>query len=590
MALEDDVKEIISKKKGIIVIVDDACWVQNNLYSEHYNTEFECTETARKMGVDLLLPESSYSQCVSPEQAYEFELEGHIQRSSPNLLLVKPKMIGDAPDFLTTFNKIAKFRKTHPNTKTYLYLPQSNRAVQRALDKVMPIFQQQGMFDETITIDYDLYPTTWHHLRALLTGKPQISEQERHRYKNEMWRKNYLPFIDKSLRAGNTQTKNNYQFIILSDREIMLLGDNEVNAREKVMVKPLMSDLTDEELQNCAAIFIDNDWNKTIKGHLGNGINTLKKVRAQLDQKGATPSIIYQSGHNLEDFSQAEIQEVENLGAVLATKDIFPTVTTQAKAEKEEELSKLLQTHPVLGKYTVNVYKYSKKLGKEPTCVVCTKIVEDTPVAEEELKKLGIETSPMSHRMYVLANLHSYLKDQINNEKINKTEVAQFRDFNYILKGGWSEEHTKLIKEEKTRKLYEKIIQEHAKDKPTTIIHNDAKWDNWFGNVLGDFADACAGTEYKDIANALLLEDGACIMPPVLIKKWVENQIKNYITVRKSVEPEFKPGRDFARKVKEMIYVQSIRLARNKLQFNDNGTLVDNLILDIAKMYRNNIL
>ena len=577
MALEDDVKEIVRRKKGIIVIVDDACWAQSKLFSEHSNTELDCLHIAEKMGIDLLLPESSYSKYTTPEDAYS--LEGHIERSRPNLLLVRPKMLGDAPDLLTTFNKIAKFRKTHPNTKTYLYMPQTNRA---ALDKVLPIFKDQGMFDETIKINFDLYPTTWHHLRALLTGKPPISEQERHRYKNDMWRKNYLPFIDKSLRAGNSQTNNNYQFIILSNREIMLLGSNEVNAKEKVMLKPLMSDLTDEELQNCAAIFIDNDWNKTIKGHLGKGINALKKVRAQLDQKGINPSIVYQSGHNLEEFSQTEIQEVENLGAVLATKDIFPTVTTKAKAEKEEEMCRVLQAHPVLGKYTVKIYKI---LGNEPTCVVCTKIVEDTPIDEEALKKLGIESSPMSHRMYVLAHLHSYLKDQINNEKINKTEVPQFRDFNYILKGSWSEEQEKFMKEPKTRKLYEKIIQEHAKDKPRTIIHNDAKWDNWFGNVLGDFADACAGTEYKDIANALLLRnENNRIMPFALIKKDVNDQINNYITVRKSIEPKFKPGRNFARKVKEMIYVQSIRLARNKLQFNDNG-IVDNLILDIAKNY-----
>ncbi len=584
MALDDDLKEIITKKKGIIVIVDDACWVQNELFSQHSDTEMECIETAMKMGIDLLLPESSYSQYTSPEDAYE--LEGHIQRSHPDLLLVRPKMMmAGAPDLSTTFNKIAKFRNTHPNTKTYLYLPQSRGPVESALNKVVPIFQQQGMFDETITIDFDSYPTTWHHLRALLTGEPGMTKQQQHSYKNEMWRKNYLPLIDKSLRAGNSQTKNNYQFIILSDREITLLGNNEVNAKEKVIVKPLFSQLSEEELQNCAAIFMDNDWDKSMQGSLGNGIKALKNLRKQLDQKGTNPPIIYQSGHNQEAFTQKEIKEIENLGAVLATKEIFPKVCTKEKAEKEEEISTLLQAHPALGKYTVKTYKFNKQLGKEPTCVVCTKIVEkDEPEDGESLKKIGIEKETYSHRMYVLALLHNLMKEQLGNETISKTEVKRFRNFAYVLKAYWPDEQKEFLKEPETRKLYERIIQEHEKDKPTTIIHNDTKWDNWFGNVLGDFADSCADTEYKDLANALL--DMETSFKKAADEKWVEKHTENYIKIRQSIEPGFKPAEDFSKKVKELVYVQAIRLARNKIGQQNHEELVENLI-QLAKTYRN---
>lgn len=559
MALDDDVNELIERKKARILILDDACSYHANQgthnppkeYEEHIEAEMECRDFLEKDDMVLLALENSHSEFANNRQT----------KANFDILLARPNMLAGAPNFMQTFNTIAEFRAKHPKTKTYLYVPKMTGSAQAALNKVVPIFQAQGLFDESIEIDYQSYPTTWHHLLAVLTGK--LSRQEQHRYKNEMWENKYLPLIDKSLRAGNSQTKADFHFLILSDKECNLLGDNEPNAHEKVKVRKLDYQLEQEDLEKCAAIFVDNNWNKKQQGALGKGREKLRQIRKDLDEKGTNIPIIYQSGHNLEDFTEQEKQEIESLGAVLATKDIFPKVCKgREKAEKEKEISRILQANPALSKYAAKVYDFNLA-GPKDLFVVCTKIAD----SKEDTK------DRYEHRMQVLAQFHEIMKDQLGNEKINKPTVDYFRDFHY-LKQGLKE--FEIVKNPETRTLYETIKAEHEKElqNPTTIIHNDAKWDNWFGLTLGDFADACAGKEYRDLAKALL--DKETGFENVKKPEWVENHVKQYMTAR-GMQDE-----GFARKVKEMIFIEALRLARNKINEEDTAKG----LISVAEAYK----
>jgi hypothetical protein len=49
-----------------------------------------------------------------------------------------------------------------------------------------------------------------------------------------------------------------------------------------------------------------------------------------------------------------------------------------------------------------------------------------------------------------------------------------------------------------------RLFEQRQKEGTLVFTHGDAKWDNWFGDALGDFGSCKFSTEYKDVAKSLL--------------------------------------------------------------------------------------
>jgi len=405
-----------------------------------------------------------------------------------------------------------------------------------------------------------------------------------HNYRNDMWTIKYLPFIDESLHAGNTQTIIDFNYIIMSNREIEKLEKGlDYSSKEKIDVVPLDYKIEKLNLEKCAAIFIDNDWSPIFNegGNLGSGVKTLRKIRKYLDEKGKSVPIIYQSGHSLSDFTEEEQKEIEDLGAVLASKDIFPKVCLGKKrAQKEVEISDIIAKHKDLAKYTTKVF--GKDLANEELSLIYSKIEDGIPEAKEKIKlfnKLDINDDVNNHRMYVLAMLHTELKDEVDNP-IFEENVPNFYDIeeymdriaNYYLND---------VNLFNMNELYNKIKNDPVHNEKKVISHNDAKEDNWFNDyILGDFANASAGTEYKDIARSLLDESNG--FKTIKDTEKVSDCINNYIKIRSDLDNDFEPE-DFKQRVYECIFTESLRIG----YFKEKRHLEPGHYISISKMYFN---
>ena len=140
--------------------------------------------------------------------------------------------------------------------------------------------------------------------------------------------------------------------------------------------------------------------------------------------------------------------------------------------------------------------------------------------------------------------------------------------------------NSKLIQ---LRDQYHDVVNRHRQHKPTTVSHNDAKWDNWFhGKILGDFGSATIGREYKDLARVLIDPDDDFSF--TFNEENVRDAIDSYLAIRRQVDPEFRENpNEFRKNVYEMLFVESLRIASYKAQ-NQSANLATGL-LGVAEKY-----
>ncbi len=606
MSLEEAIKKIFEQKKGRILVVDDRCREENSPgYDEHIRNEAACTAYAHKNGVDLWLIDVDHNTILEDSKN-----NGYFTEQNWDIILVHANVNNLSHHIFheLNFNKIGTFvpdltnnsctvpllMEKNPDSKIVYFLPQFEGIIEKVVDKIGDMFIDDEAKKVMKRIDDDTYPTLMHYLCEVITGRslgkiaPNVSARQ-HDRKNKIWKEGYLPYIDNSLHADNLQSVTKYHFIILSDKEISLLGNYSPHAEEKVKVAPLDYRIGEEELVNCAAIFIDNSWNKLVhKGALGEGLDALKQVRAQLDEKGVKIPIVYQSGHDLDRFSIEERKEIESLGAVLAAKDIFPKVClSRETSEKEQEISRIAQKNPRLESYVARVVEFenNNELRSDRFHVVCTKIVGIDMMEDADkyvlFKQLRIGSDVFNHRMYVLSLFHTELKGQTSNDKI-QANVPYFFTFSRLKKGlGKFGRFIEGFKED-----YNRIITSAEHNEKRTISHNDAKADNWFNDaVLGDTSNASPGTEYKDIARSLMDIENPDRYSIVSDISKILCYIDSYASIRESIDPGFKVDRqEFRKNVLEAAFVESLRLAYFKKQRTKEEPLVDAYIA-LAHLY-----
>ncbi len=605
MSLDSKLKEIVETKKGFILIVDDRCDVEmpasqhDDAYMDHCTNENRCNTHARDQGIELTLLDASHrdiqnqdhSQRARSIQRYLKQLDGeHSLIVVASNMMSKPLSIVDAERSLCT---VAILGELVPQAEIVYVLPNfEGETLNACFDKVFGLMHPEAA-EKAEKVDFTIYPTLMHLLAQKMTGEFVGEEQKRalnaeqHRYENGRWKDNYLPHIDESLRAGNLQTEADYHFLVLSDKEIGNLGRVKRNAvaDEKIKVEGNDYVMNDVDLEKCAAIFIDNAWDGAVHtGALGDGIETLRRIRKQMDEKGINIPIIYQSGHRAEDFTADEEIEIEELGAVLAPKNVFPKVCRKELSEKEIEMGDILNGQiGGLELFTANIVDFGPdhKMGNGNMFVVCSTIVDELPdfsdLSCDSLKykkrafsRIGLEDNLTNHKMYVLSLFHSELKEEIGNEKLQATSI-DFYDLDEVIA---SAPHY-AAQLDPIRQLYNNITDNHREFTPRVLTHNDAKSDNWFqGMVLGDFGSVQPGMEYKDVAKALMDE--------ALDKDAVDLGIDVYLALREDMGDAVSDNHeDFRKCVYEMIVTESLRTLRYKA---DQKELAEKLV-KTAEMY-----
>ncbi len=479
---------------------------------------------------------------------------------------------------ISNFERIAKWMDDKNIEERFYFVQYED------LDDFNKNIELQNFFSENNIKRYEInhsslknhYPTLVHYLNHSINGhikrymtEDDINFSKNHERAKHIWPE-YVKYIDSSLR-GNSQEKINYKFLIISEDLSKVIRKNPVT--DKLVINKDYESI--DNLENIAAIFISNEWQKT-KSALGKGIENLKTIRIMLDEKGLDIPIIYQSGHERKVFSEEEIKEIEKYGGVLAPKDLFPKICKgKDKYNKEIEIRRVLDENGL--DQDINSAYDLGELRSNELYVLCSKIEKE----ENEKENIG---DNYSHRMKILAKLHTVMKDELDNDKLAKKVVNYFRDIEYIMESGRISSSD--ISDKKTKELYESIRQRHEKEleNPTTIIHNDTKWDNWFnGYKLGDFGDCCAGTEYKDIARALL--DKETDFENIKNIAWVDEKINEYINNR--TDKEFN-REEFNLKIKETIFLESLRIAKYRSTIDYNNDLVDRLV-SVAEVYKNHL-
>jgi thiamine kinase-like enzyme len=609
MGLEEDIKRILQKRKGSVLIVDDKCDIDNPAiqdsysYKTHCYNETELNEFLLRQGINVNIVDVSHKAVGQEGNIRWRSVEDALRiNSSDSVILVssnvEPVLNLQVVDVIKPLCVVRKIQEIFPSAKIYYFIPQyEHEVINRALDKVLKTLVSPDLARLMVPLSSETYPTLMHYVSFLIRGEAEgldgaKAKSEQHQYKGSMWKDKYLPYIDASLRAGNSQTSMDYHFLVLSNSEMKLLGENEPEAEEKVKIRRSNYVLDAEDLAKCAAIFIDNEWNSLLDHSvIGKGIEVLRRVRSQLDAQGISMPIIYQSGHDLSRFSPDEINTIESLGAVLATKDVFPKVCSgKSISDKEHEMSDLLQHDPILSRYSVRIYDFGKASSARGNMfVLCSRIIEGENAADssklELFSRLKIDDSLYNHRMYVLSALHSGFKQQTSNKKLEPTS----RDFyDYASLRNTLSEFIVDLESIISKEDYEAIVTSHRQEyvrkqseNNLVLTHNDAKWDNWFnGLVLGDFGSAQAGMEYKDVAKALMnMDDDFDVLRD---RASADRLIDNYLKIRQSMDRSFNTDKnDFRLKVYEMIITECLRTMFYKA---DNRRLTDSLS-NIARMY-----
>ena len=584
MSLDDRLEKIFEKRKGSILIVDNLNHVEQN--EEIKSNLDELKEFASSNNTELDI------QLISHKQVDD------VVNREYDLMLVNTNNSFDGNGISNTSKDIMRgmtsvTKLTSPNLKPELYInlmkDPNSRAINDSINKLTGILINPQIYNSKEFINPSNYPSLVHLLAERMTGKFNNNgiSASQHDYSANLWKK-FIPFIDKSLNAGNNQTNLNYNFLILSDLEKFRNGNYNRRNRNNIKLDVQAADykLTDHNIENVAAIFVDNEWNKlTDNGALGKGIQTLKRVKQEMDNLGLDTTIIYQSGHSRNLFTESEIEEIENNGGILATKDFFPKIyKDQVQADKEVEALKVLGSVDNLSNYIPN---FCQQVNKKDISIICTQIINGTTTYDnnktEIFNNLNIDDNGLNHKAYVLSLLHGTTKSEIANEKFQPTSKDFFSFEEISEKGGfhYRKKIDDTFEEVVVKTIYEKIVEKHRQFETRVLTHNDAKWDNWFdGKILGDFGSLQAGTEYKDLAKALM--DPTDNFDTLKDERKVDDFIENYLSFRKNIDPSTTFDKEeFKTNVYDMILTESLRT----IAYKSSDKYISNGLIDVVKQY-----
>jgi hypothetical protein len=129
--------------------------------------------------------------------------------------------------------------------------------------------------------------------------------------------------------------------------------------------------------------------------------------------------------------------------------------------------------------------------------------------------QLCLSFNKMLDRLYTLALLHGKFTKTFTQQEKDIVGAPDYEDFlpldvkQCVEKAGRTIDdnllETYLDVSMRQRKIHKDRKEgEQSKEEPLVFTHGDAKYDNWFGRVLGDFGSCKFSTEYKDVAKALL--------------------------------------------------------------------------------------
>jgi hypothetical protein len=389
----------------------------------------------------------------------------------------------------------------------------------------------------------------------------------------------------------------------------------------------LLADPTVQELKDRMIAYVEDDGIRQLfKGLDNKDIDTLadretyrrftalnerfRKDAAELITLMNSPRtipIIYETAHRLEDFDKVNPdtgrtyrEMIESHGAILMPKMCFFKLQLgRQRAEKEIEIDSLTQRNPRLYRHIAKIEPVgdSGMVGRGDIFVTSTRFAEGMHVYDDEeeafMDRCGVDLDMDNHRMYVLALFHAELKEEINNPKLQATsrDFFGFDEISERVKAYLGEDKAEYLGIDNLAPIYNHVVRKHRQMAPTTVTHNDAKWDNWFeGSVLGDFGSVEPGQEYKDIANAMLTKGKGFALAKD--RERVDRLIGEYIKIRQAAEEEkgriFVPDQDFRQNVYERIVTACLRTAYYKSGKShtrvDNKKLVGNLI-DVARTY-----
>ncbi len=170
------------------------------------------------------------------------------------------------------------------------------------------------------------------------------------------------------------------------------------------------------------------------------------------------------------------------------------------------------------GRFEGKLIRWEEKQSQKHYLDIVTKLTKEIQKQGLKSELLSIANDKMVNRMYTLACLHGKSMSHIDNDLV-KAEYVDFVPLELKLEKNNTNEHFKLFTthdqqpslKSKLLKAYlnankrqSELYERRKAENKLVLTHGDAKWDNWFGDVLGDFGSAKFSTEYKDVAKSLL--------------------------------------------------------------------------------------
>ena len=603
--LDDILQKILERGHGIIINIDDASLpeksgaFQRRFHSEYVERRAHAVKRCEEdKGVSLDVITFSLAEA-------EMLLDSGVDLGK-NSDLVMVSSINDPlpvelPGLITASRVARKVREKMPDVPLELYAYGCDKEpLKSTLRLVSDTVGADLAFELMVPINYYDDRTSMHHLGgrlgSVLHEFGAIKDAQ------------FMSYLSESFMSGNSQTATDKTFLVINDKLKKLVDDRR---KEKFDVVGLDEDLSKIDFSKYAAILVDNAFDAGVrKGKLGRGISVLEN----LSGRDLGIPIIYQSAHNMDDFSAKERSIVESLGGILMPKNCaFKLCRGEDIAEKEVYVGTCIAGHRSLASRTARIELIGSAgyVGKDGLFVVSTRSAMggDGAAKNKVFKDLGIEDDVYSSRMYTLVLFHALLKGLKDEEafKQNVTEYYYHSDLwkmiNDAVENGCEDgpmcASGKMME---IRNDYNRLMDKHKNDKHTVLAHYDAKWDNWFqteserednlpGSVLGDFGNVASGTEYRDVARALL--DRETGYKNVKDVAFVEKYLLDYMQLRKYVEKEngciwAVDEKEFISAVKDHILLESVRIAGFQAKFTNDREKV-NALLDVALNYAERI-
>jgi len=549
-----------TKRKMREVVIEGTTY-----YGEDIEDSKKTEDSVKKSQLDQVLGTYIPATDITLEELQEFATQS-IQQPTPHTLYqnagflfyfpllshlrVKSSMDEDKISIADEFKTLANINDVVNSLKL-----QKNNSFLLAGPQLLDGVKNQGVLRQTIltvlpafgyTVDPSLFDLveTGYDIHDATSAFEQFAGHTIHDLGNTR-NHEFITALAKQYAKSNLQSRQKKSFLILSDRMDAIKGEGKIQLKSPKEI----DDLKEDEY---SAIIIDNNFNyKDPVSKLGTGKETLQQLR----QRGFTLPILYQTAHYLAAFTPEERHEIEQYpNTLLLQKNKSFKICTEQQAQKEKEITKILERIP-----ESNMLMHSDfplvhlRNGSDVILTANAAPIEEPgihPFKDMLLNSLHLPTNIYTHRMYMLARVHTELASLLDNEMFHKHTVDYLRPINDIEQSlGKLEWHEELG--------YDSLYKKHMlmqKD-PTTVIHNDAKWDNWFsGWYLGDFCDAVAGQEHKDIARAVL---------DVQNRDDRLTLAQAYYDIRSRIVNPLEQSRErFVQDVEEMIFLEGYRLAR----------------------------